>query len=64
MKFIARKGSPDIPLDVLEAQESDKLVIFCGAGISRPARLPGVEGLVKMVYKVPDIYLNKLEYVI
>ena len=50
MKFIARKGAPNIPLDLIEAQESGNLVFFCGAGISRAAGLPGFAGLVKNVY--------------
>jgi hypothetical protein len=50
MKFIARKGAPDIPLELIEAQESGNLVFFCGAGISFLAGLPGFDDLVKKVY--------------
>lgn len=50
MKFLAKKGAPDIPLEVLEAQEAGRLVIFCGAGISYPAGLPGFSGLVDQIY--------------
>lgn len=52
MKFITnRPGAPDIPLDLQEAQETDRLILFCGAGISYPAGLPGFENLVKSVYE-------------
>jgi hypothetical protein len=50
MKFIARKGAPNIPLELIEAQESGNLVFFCGAGISSPADLPEFADLVKKVY--------------
>jgi len=51
MKFIARKGAPNIPLELIEAQETGNLVFFCGAGISYAAGLPGFAGLVNNVYK-------------
>lgn len=50
MKFIAKTGAPDIPLPLLEAQESGRLALFCGAGISYPAGLPGFKGLVDLIY--------------
>ena len=50
MKFITRKGAPDIPLELIEAQESGNLVFFCGAGISYPAGLPGFSGLVDQIF--------------
>ena len=50
MKFIAKRGAPDIPLEILEAQESGQLVFFCGAGVSYPAGLPSFPGLVNDVY--------------
>jgi hypothetical protein len=50
MKFIARKGAPNIPLELIEAQELGNLVFFCGAGISYAAGLPGFAGLVNKVY--------------
>lgn len=50
MKFIAHKGSPNIPLELVEAQEADKLVFFCGAGVSYSAGLPGFSKLVDKVY--------------
>lgn len=51
MKFIFDKNAPDIPLEVLQAQENDSLILFCGAGISYPAGLPLFKGLVKEVYE-------------
>lgn len=61
MKFIPRKGAPDIPLEVLEAQESGNLVFFCGAGISYPAGLPNFGKLVSDVYDELSIPPNNLE---
>lgn len=49
MQFIP--GGPDIPEDLLRAQEEGRLVFFCGAGISYPAGLPGFKGLVDRIYK-------------
>lgn len=51
MKFIANKNAPNFPLKLIEAQEDEKLVFFCGAGISYPAGLPGFSGLVDKVYE-------------
>jgi len=51
MKFIFEKNAPDIPLEVLEAQENDNLILFCGAGISYPDGLPLFNGLVDDVYE-------------
>jgi SIR2-like protein len=50
MKLIATKGAPDIPLEVLEAQEAGRLVFFCGAGVSYPAGMPDFRKLVGDVY--------------
>lgn len=61
MKFIANKGAPDIPLELLEAQESNKLVFFCGAGISYPAGLPSFSELVDDVYDSVAISKSDLE---
>ncbi|HBN9625210.1 TPA: SIR2 family protein [Pseudomonas aeruginosa] len=49
MQFV-RQG-PDIPERLLQAHEDGRVVFFCGAGISYPARLPGFAGLVEKVYK-------------
>ncbi len=48
MQFI--KNGPDIPEELLEAQEEGRVVFFCGAGISYPAGLPGFGGLVNKIY--------------
>lgn len=61
MKFIPHQDAPNIPLEVIEAQESDNLVIFCGAGISVPSGLPSFSGLVKDVYKALATTPNELE---
>lgn len=49
MQFI--KNAPDIPFELLQAQENDNLILFCGAGISYPAGLPLFKGLVDGVYE-------------
>lgn len=43
-------NGPDVPEALLEAHEDGKVVFFCGAGISYPAKLPTFYGLVKAVY--------------
>ena len=48
MQFV-RQG-PDVPERLLQAHEDGRVVFFCGAGISYPARLPGFSDLVKEVY--------------
>lgn len=49
MQFV-RHGL-DIPERLLQAHEDGRVVFFCGAGISYPARLPGFAGLVAKVYE-------------
>ena len=61
MRFISTNGAPDIPLEVLNAQEKDRLIFFCGAGISRPAGLPDFGELVNETYKKLRIDPNTLE---
>lgn len=48
MQFIT--NGPDIPERLLQAHEDGRVVFFCGAGISYPARLPGFAGLMEKVY--------------
>jgi hypothetical protein len=50
MQFIA--NGPDIPEALLQAHEEGRVVLFCGAGISYPAGLPGFEGLVDAIYRL------------
>jgi hypothetical protein len=50
MQFVAR--GPDIPDALLLAHEEGGVVLFCGAGISYPAGLPGFKGLVDEVYRL------------
>ena len=61
MRFISAKGAPDIPLEVLNVQEDDKLIFFCGAGISYPAGLPGFGELVDKTYKMLNDEPDPLE---
>lgn len=49
MKFTA--GGPSVPNDIVEAAEDEELLLFCGAGISRPAGLPSFQGLTKNIYE-------------
>jgi len=48
MQFVSH--GPDLPERLLQAHEDGRVVFFCGAGISYPARLPGFAGLVKQLY--------------
>jgi hypothetical protein len=61
MKFISNKGAPDIPIELIEAQESKDLVFFCGAGVSYKAGLPGFSGLVEKIYENLHLKKSKLE---
>ena len=45
------KHGPDIPDELLQAQEEGRVVFFCGAGISVPAGLPNFKDLVTRIYK-------------
>ena len=45
MQFV--RHGPDLPERLLQAHEDGRVVFFCGAGISYPARLPNFAGLVK-----------------
>ncbi len=49
MQFV--EGGPDIPDEVLRAQEAGLLVFYCGAGISAGADLPGYGKLVDEIYE-------------
>ena len=48
MQFV--RHGPDIPERLLQAHEDGRVVFFCGAGISYPARLPNFAGLVEKLY--------------
>ncbi len=49
MQFV--RSGPDVPERLLQAHEDERVVFFCGAGISRPAGLPDFKGLVEQLYK-------------
>jgi hypothetical protein len=42
---------PNIPLDLIAAQEKGQTIFVCGAGVSRGAGLPLFRGLVEGVYQ-------------
>lgn len=42
---------PDIPTDLIEAQEKGEVIFVCGAGVSCLVGLPLFRGLVEQVYK-------------
>jgi len=48
MQFITK--GPHVPERLIQAHEDGRVVFFCGAGISYPARLPGFSGLVDRIY--------------
>ena len=53
MQFV--KGGPHVPNTLLDAHEEGRVILFCGAGISSPAGLPGFRGLVNEIYTALDI---------
>lgn len=59
MQFV--RHGPDIPERLLQAHEDGRVVFFCGAGISYPARLPGFAGLVEKVYKALAVTPNAVQ---
>ncbi|TFW36089.1 hypothetical protein E4195_18705 [Pseudomonas putida] len=59
MQFVV--DGPDIPDELLQAQEEGRVVFFCGAGISYPAGLPGFKGLVEQIYQSTGTTLSAIE---
>ncbi|MGI6639094.1 MAG: anti-phage defense-associated sirtuin Dsr1 [Desulfobulbus sp.] len=59
MQFV--RNGPDIPERLLQAHEDGRVVFFCGAGISYPARLPGFAGLVAKVYEALAVTSNAVQ---
>lgn len=59
MQFVT--DGPDIPESLLQAHEEGRVVFFCGAGISYPARLPGFKGLVEQIYQLNGTILSDIE---
>src|SRR3954453_9472836 len=45
------EGGPDVPSDLVAAQEKGQTIFVCGAGVSRGAGLPLFRGLVEGVYQ-------------
>ncbi|MDR2032695.1 MAG: SIR2 family protein, partial [Azoarcus sp.] len=59
MQFV--RNGPDIPERLLQAHEDGHVVLFCGAGISYPAGLPGFSGLVEQIYESLSIEPNQVQ---
>ena len=59
MQFV--RHGPDIPERLLQAHEDGRVVFFCGAGISYPARLPGFSGLVNKLYQALSVAPNPVQ---
>ena len=59
MQFV--KGGPHVPNTLLDAHEEGRVILFCGAGISSPAGLPGFRGLVNEIYTALDIDQTSIE---
>ncbi|SEJ63164.1 SIR2-like domain-containing protein [Azotobacter beijerinckii] len=59
MQFV--RHGPDIPERLLQAHEDGRVVFFCGAGISYPARLPGFSGLVDKLYQALSVTPNLVQ---
>lgn len=55
------RHGPDIPERLLQAHEEGRVVFFCGAGISYPARLPGFSDLVKKLYSALSVTPNPVQ---
>lgn len=52
------EGGPEIPDNLISAHEEGRVVFFCGAGISVPARLPDFEKLAKNIIRNNKISLK------
>ena len=59
MQFV--KGGPDVSESLLQAHEDGRVVFFCGAGVSYPARLPGFAKLVRELYSRLGITPNAVQ---
>ncbi len=54
-------GAPDLPEGLLQLLEDGRLALFCGAGVSYRAGLPGFCGLVNRVYQQTNQAKSELE---
>lgn len=59
MQFV--RHGPDIPERLLQAHEDGRVVFFCGAGISYPAKLPDFYGLVCRLYQALSVTPNPVQ---
>ena len=49
MRF--KPDGPNIPTNLIAAQERGEVLFVCGAGVSRKAGLPLFDGLVRSIYR-------------
>ncbi|MYL11519.1 MAG: hypothetical protein F4010_05135 [Cenarchaeum sp. SB0669_bin_11] len=56
MQFV--RNGPEVPERLMQAHEDGRVVLFCGAGISFPAGLPGFSGLVNQLYETLSVAPN------
>lgn len=59
MQFV--RHGPNVPERLLQAHEDGRVVFFCGAGISYPARLPDFSGLVDRLYQALSVTPNLVQ---
>ncbi len=59
MKLV--ENGPDIPSEVLQAQEDGNLILFCGAGVSYRAGLGDFKWLVDRVYEKTNLTPTEIE---
>jgi hypothetical protein len=63
MRFLA--NGPDIPSDLVAAQERGHVIFVCGAGVSMSLNLPNFRGLVLKIYELlgedPTLHLAENE---
>ena len=60
MPALLTKG-PDMPERLLQAHEEGRVVFFCGAGISYPAKFPGFAKLVERLYDELGVSPNTIQ---
>ncbi len=57
MQYI--KNGPDIPDELIEAQQKSEVIFICGAGVSINSGLPDFKGLVSKIYESLDLDIEQ-----